>query len=82
MAESLAQSLNIPAVKTLYLAGVKDSIDTAKRLGIQGLDDPDRLGLSLVLGGGEVKLIDHVHAYASLAAGGVKQPQVSSAISR
>lgn len=74
MAESLAQSLNVPAVKTLYLAGVKDSIDTAKRLGVQGLDDPDRLGLSLVLGGGEVKLIDHVHAYASLAAGGVKQP--------
>lgn len=74
MAESLAQSLNIPAVKTLYLTGVKDSIETAKRLGVQGLNDPDRLGLSLVLGGGEVKLLDHVHAYATLATGGVKQP--------
>lgn len=74
MAESLAQSLNVPAVKTLYLAGVKDSIETAKRLGVQGLNDPDRLGLSLVLGGGEVRLLDHVHAYATLATGGIKQP--------
>lgn len=74
MAEALAQSLNIPAVKTLYLVGVKEAIQTAKRLGIEGLDNPDRLGLSLVLGGGEVRLLDHVHAYASLATGGVKHP--------
>lgn len=77
MAEALAQSLNIPAVKTLYLAGVNESIETAKRLGIQGLDNPDRLGLSLVLGGGEVRLLDHVHAYATLATGGVKQPMAA-----
>ncbi|MFZ1654464.1 MAG: penicillin-binding protein [Candidatus Moraniibacteriota bacterium] len=77
MAQSLAQSLNIPAVKTLYLVGVKDAIDTAKRLGIEGLNNPDRLGLSLVLGGGEVRLLDHVHAYATLAAGGVKHPIAS-----
>ncbi len=74
MAEALAQSLNIPAVKTLYLVGVKESIEMAKRLGIQGLENPDRLGLSLVLGGGEVRLLDHVHAYATLATGGVKHP--------
>lgn len=77
MAESLAQSLNIPAVKTLYLVGVKEAIDTAKRLGIQGLNEPDRLGLSLVLGGGEVRLLDHVHAYATLATGGVKHPMAA-----
>jgi penicillin-binding protein 1C len=77
MAESLAQSLNIPAVKTLYLAGVRDAIDTAKKLGVQGLNEPDRLGLSLVLGGGEVRLLDHVHAYATLATGGVKHPMAA-----
>jgi len=71
MKNALAMSLNIPAVKTLYLAGVKDSIQTAKGLGITGLNQPERYGLSLVLGGGEVKLIDHVNAYAALAAGGV-----------
>jgi len=71
MKNTLAMSLNIPAVKALYLAGVKDSINLAKGLGISGLNQPDRYGLSLVLGGGEVKLIDHVNAYAALAAGGV-----------
>lgn len=69
--DALGMSLNIPAVKALYLAGVRDSINMAKRLGITGLNDPDRYGLSLVLGGGEVKLLDHVNAYASLANGGV-----------
>ena len=71
MKNTLAMSLNIPAVKTLYLAGVKESIQTAKGLGITGLNQPDRYGLSLVLGGGEVKLIDHVNAYGALADGGV-----------
>ncbi|EKD58310.1 MAG: hypothetical protein ACD_56C00150G0009 [uncultured bacterium] len=71
MKDALAMSLNIPAVKTLYLAGVKDTINLAKGLGISSLNQPDRYGLSLVLGGGEVKLIDHVNAYGSLAAGGV-----------
>jgi len=75
MKNTLAMSLNIPAVKTLYLAGVKNSIQVAKGLGITGLNQPERYGLSLVLGGGEVKLIDHVNAYSSLARGGVYKNQ-------
>jgi 1A family penicillin-binding protein len=71
MKDALAMSLNIPAVKTLYLAGVKDSIGLAKGLGIGGLNQPERYGLSLVLGGGEVTLLDHVNAYGGIAAGGV-----------
>jgi 1A family penicillin-binding protein len=77
MKNTLAMSLNIPAVKTLYLAGVKNATQMAKRLGITGLNQPDRYGLSLVLGGGEVKLIDHVNAYSSLAIGGVHHSQTS-----
>ncbi len=73
MQEAFPQSLNIPAVKTLYLVGVDSAIKTAKDLGITTLNHPDRYGLSLVLGGGEVKLIDHTSAYASLAAGGVRR---------
>lgn len=72
MKEALAMSLNIPAVKALYLAGVKDSITTAKSLGITTLNEPERYGLSLVLGGGEVKLLDHTSAYATLANNGIK----------
>ncbi len=77
MMKALGGSLNIPAVKTLYLVGVQNAVALAKSLGISGLNDPDRVGLSLVLGGGEVKLLDHVHAYATLAAGGVKYPLAS-----
>ncbi|KKR21236.1 MAG: Penicillin-binding protein, 1A family [Candidatus Moranbacteria bacterium GW2011_GWA2_39_41] len=72
MKEALAMSLNVPAVETLYLAGVKDSIATAKSLGITSLNkNADNYGLSLVLGGGEVTLLDHTNAYGTLATGGV-----------
>ena len=53
---ALAQSLNIPAVKALYLAGIKNSINTAQKLGITSLDINGDYGLSLVLGSGEVSL--------------------------
>ncbi len=72
MQEALGMSLNVPAVKTLYLVGVKDAIKMAKDLGITGLNYPDRYGLSLVLGGGEVRLLDHTNAFATLADGGIK----------
>ncbi len=74
MRNALAQSLNIPAVKTLYLAGIKDSLKLAHDAGITTLNDPDRYGLTLVLGGGEVKLIDMVGAYSVFANEGVKVP--------
>lgn len=72
---ALPQSLNIPAVKVLYLAGLKDTIKLASDMGITTLDDPDRLGLTLVLGGGEVKLLEHTGAYATFANEGVKVDQ-------
>ncbi|MFZ2299798.1 MAG: transglycosylase domain-containing protein [Candidatus Moraniibacteriota bacterium] len=77
MMKTLGGSLNIAAVKTLYLVGVKDAIQLAKNLGITGLNDPSKLGLSLVLGGGEVKLLDHVSAYSTLATGGIRHPQTT-----
>ncbi|NTW15353.1 MAG: PBP1A family penicillin-binding protein [Candidatus Moranbacteria bacterium] len=77
MKETLAQSLNIPAVKTLYLVGAKDAVAFAKSLGITSLNDPDRYGLSLVLGGGEITLLDHVNAYSTLAQGGVRRDKTA-----
>ncbi|MFA6193253.1 MAG: transglycosylase domain-containing protein [Parcubacteria group bacterium] len=77
MKDALAMSLNIPAVKTLYLAGVNNSINTAKSMGITTLNDPSRLGLSLVLGGGEVKLIDHVSAFGTFATAGVRHDKTA-----
>jgi len=77
MKETLAQSLNIPAVKTLYLVGAKDAVTFAKSLGITSLNDPNRYGLSLVLGGGEITLLDHVNAYSTLAQGGVRRDKTA-----
>lgn len=74
---ALAQSLNIPAVKVLYLTGLKDAIKLAGDMGISTLNDPDRLGLTLVLGGGEVKLLEHTGAYGVFANEGVKAKQRS-----
>ena len=69
---ALPQSLNIPAVKVLYLTGIKDAIKLAGDMGITTLNDPDRLGLTLVLGGGEVKLLEHAGAYGVFANEGIK----------
>lgn len=72
MRNALAQSLNIPAVKTLYLAGIRDSLKLAADMGITTLNNPDRYGLTLVLGGGEVKLLDMTYAYGVFANKGVR----------
>lgn len=67
MKKALAGSLNIAAVKTLYLAGVANVIDFAKKLGYESLEGPDRYGLALVLGGAEVTLLEHTAAYTAFA---------------
>lgn len=72
--KSLQGSLNIPAVKALYLAGVNNVLDLAKNLGYTTLNDKDRFGLSLVLGGGEVKLLEHTAVYGILAREGMRHP--------
>lgn len=68
--KALAGSLNIPAVKMLALVGVNNATETAHDLGITS--PLQNCGLSLVLGGCEVKLLDHTAAYATLADGGIK----------
>ena len=72
---SLAQSINVTAVKTLYMAGIANVIRTAQSMGITTLNEKNRYGLSLALGGGEVKLIDMVAAYSTLAQDGVRHRQ-------
>lgn len=74
MRNALAQSINIPSIKFLYLAGLRDSLQTAKDMGITTLTEPDRYGLTLVLGGGEVTPLDMTSAYSVFANGGVRNP--------
>ncbi|MDE2018916.1 MAG: penicillin-binding protein [Patescibacteria group bacterium] len=73
--DALAQSVNVPAVKMLYLVGEKSAIQNAYNFGLTTLTDPSSYGLSLVLGGGAVHLIDSTEAYSVLADDGVKHTQ-------
>jgi 1A family penicillin-binding protein len=72
--DALAQSINVVAVKLLYLVGLDDALDMAKRMGLTTLADKDRYGLTLVLGGGEVTLLEMTGAYAGYANDGVRHP--------
>ena len=72
--EALARSINVPAVKTLYIVGINNAIKTAQDMGITTLVDPSRYGLSLVLGGGEVRLLEMVSAYGVFATEGYRHP--------
>jgi len=68
--EALASSYNLVAVKVLDTIGVEAMTGLARRLGITTFDDPDRLGLAVTLGGGEVRLLEETAAYAAFANGG------------
>jgi hypothetical protein len=69
---ALAASLNVPAVKTLEFVGIDAMLTMAHRMGINGLRDPARYGLSVTLGGGEVNLLDLTYAYAPFANNGLQ----------
>lgn len=69
---ALASSFNVPAVKVLNTLGVDSFVNQAKKMGITTWDDSSRFGLSLTLGGGEVKMIDMATAYGVLANQGNK----------
>jgi 1A family penicillin-binding protein len=71
---ALGSSYNVPAVKVLSSYGVEKMIEMGKELGITTWEDSQRFGLSLTLGGGEVKMIDVALAYGSLANSGQKVP--------
>lgn len=81
---ALANSYNIPAVKTLQFDGIYDNPDTptkegvlevAQKMGITTLTRDD-YGLSLTLGGGEVSLLEMTGAYSVIANGGKRLPPV------
>lgn len=71
---SLGNSLNITAVKALRALGINEFITQATAMGITSWTDPSRYGLSLTLGGGEVRMIDLAQAFSVLANQGVKVP--------
>jgi 1A family penicillin-binding protein len=72
--DALAQSINIPSIKTFYLAGEQDTLQTAQDLGITTLTNIGQYGLTLVLGGGEVTPLEMTSAYGVFATNGIRNP--------
>jgi penicillin-binding protein 1C len=69
----LGNSFNIPAVRVLALNGLDNFVKLATNMGITTFTDTSKYGLSLTLGGGEVKPYDMAVAYGVLANGGIKE---------
>lgn len=78
---ALGNSINIPAVKLLAMVGIREMLKTAYEMGFGTLEPTNenlsRLGLSVTLGGGEVRLIDMVSAYSAFANTGYKVEPIS-----
>ncbi len=68
---ALANSLNLPAVEVMEKVGLVDGVNFSKSLGVKSLGDPSNYGLSLVLGGAEVNLIEQTTAFATLSNTGI-----------
>src|SRR5581483_7461739 len=71
---ALANSLNVPAVELLQKVGIDNAIALAQNMGISTLSTNQNYGLSLVLGGGEVRLFELTRAYGVLANDGKLVP--------
>lgn len=74
---ALGNSYNIPAVKVLALNGVENFVNFARQMGLSTLADASNYGLSLTLGGGEIRLYDMAEAFGVFANQGIKQPLVA-----
>lgn len=73
--DALIQSLNAPAVRLVSELGVDSFLTTLRHGGLRTLDRPSSdYGLPLILGAGEVRLLDLTNLYATLAEGGVHRP--------
>lgn len=75
--KALSNSLNVSSVAVMKQVGVDEAVFSAKRLGLTTLSDPSNYGLALVLGAGEVKLLELTNAYAVFANNGFKNTPVS-----
>ena len=70
---ALANSYNIPAVKTLAAIGIPTMMQKAKLMGIYSWSsDPGNYGLSLTLGSAEVTMLDMARVYGTLANEGTR----------
>lgn len=85
--ESLASSLNIPAIRALSFLDINEFVSVLERLGITSLRYPEFYGPSLALGTADITLLELTNAYRTLANAGVYsefifQPSKTNLITR
>lgn len=73
---ALGNSYNVPATRVLALNGIENFVEFAEKMGITTFTDPSNYGLSLTLGGGEVRPADMAVAFGVFANDGIKQPLI------
>ena len=73
---ALGNSYNIPAVKMLFLNSLRDMVASASAFGLETITNPDQYGLSLTLGGGEVRMTDMAEAFGVFANAGIRRDLV------
>ncbi len=74
---ALGNSFNIPAVKMLYINTLTDMVASASAFGLDTIQNPDNYGLSLTLGGGEVRMVDMAEAFGVFANAGIHKELVA-----
>ncbi|EKD67572.1 MAG: hypothetical protein ACD_48C00331G0001, partial [uncultured bacterium] len=74
---ALGNSYNIPAVKMLAINSLRDMVASASAFGLTTITNPDNYGLSLTLGGGEVRMVDMGEAFGVFANGGIRRDLVA-----
>jgi len=74
---ALGNSFNIPAVRVLALNGIEEFVEFSNKMGISTYTDSSQYGLSLTLGGGEVRPYDMAVAFSTLANQGIKRPLIA-----
>ena len=78
---ALGNSINVAAVKMLAKVGLSNMLTTGYEMGLSTLEPTKenlrRLGLSVTLGGGEVRLLELAQAYSAFANSGYRVDPIS-----
>lgn len=83
MRQAIGGSRNTPAIKAMYMAGISYVHDTAKKMGLTsgvtgcytpGVEDCQEILSTAIGDGGQVRLDEHVNAFATFSRMGVYKP--------
>jgi len=76
MRVAFGNSRNIPAIKAMYIAGVKNTISLSQKMGlVSGYKCGGVCSLDSGIGSGSLRLDEHTNSYATASRGGIYKPE-------